>query len=144
MANNIHKTSKQERRQYVRLNQRYILSCKIVSTNQFLKKDQGAWIKGTTNNQSVGGALFESQSEFNIGTLLKLSIELPGWEKYHTEFHKNKKIAFPEPLEVLGRVVRVEMVIPDQQYDIGVVFSALAEDQRQALNKFINEKMLEV
>jgi len=84
-----------------------------------------------------GGILFESGALYNIGTLLKLKVDVPGWGKFINNFKRpeenDKKV-----LTAIGEVVRVEEINKDKLYEIGVKFVNLHENDFKALMKYID------
>ncbi|MBF0532283.1 MAG: PilZ domain-containing protein [Candidatus Omnitrophica bacterium] len=133
MANNV----AQERRQYVRVAAREVLNCRRFTANAFMAQDVNERISAVTKNLSAGGVLFESPKLFEVGTLLKLEIDLPGWEVFKREFYKKDAISRSEPLIILATVVRVEIIKPEKLFDIGVCFAAIDEGHRWALMQYI-------
>jgi len=79
--------------------------------------------------------------KYNLQELLKIEITIPGWERYKNEFYKDDKISRFEPVVILASVVRVEVVRPDDLYEIGVQFVGIDEGDRWALMKQINNQL---
>lgn len=127
-----------ERRKYIRVGEKHVLEVEKYSFKGIdLKKD----VEAATKNFSAGGILFESKRQLEIGDTLKLKVKIHGWEKYKTEFIKPNRLSKSEPLVVLAKVVRVEIVKSGQLYDIGVSFVGIDRDYQRALTKFIKKKL---
>ncbi|MBU1862732.1 MAG: PilZ domain-containing protein [Candidatus Omnitrophica bacterium] len=128
-----------ERRKYVRFKKSYILKCEHYTIPR--KADEQE-INSASKNISAGGILFESNSSYNIGDILKLEINLPQWEKDKPEFYKATSLSSSQPLIALGTVMRVE-IITEGLFDIGVCFSAVDEGHLMALIRYIDERIKE-
>ncbi|MCA9400444.1 MAG: PilZ domain-containing protein [Candidatus Omnitrophica bacterium] len=135
--NDINQLQEIERRKFVRIPQNYILRFAPLNPEDFTGSGLEQQILGVVKNLSVGGALFESRVPLSTGTLLKVEIELPGWEKFKSEFYKNDKTTQSSPLVALATVVRVEVIVPNDKFDIGVVFSAVDQGHKWALMQYV-------
>ncbi len=125
----------EERRKYYRMPVDHLLEFREYS----LSEGQDNLKMNNLKNISGGGVLFESDSFLSIGTLLKMKLKIPGWQKYKTEFLKHDRVSTTEPLVALGHVVRVEEMEDGKDYEIGVVFECVDDDHRNALIKYIEE-----
>jgi len=124
-----------DRRRFVRLPR----EC-VVQYGEFRFSTQKiAQYKEMTGNISAGGVMIETEREYSPGTLLKLKIRVPGWEKYKTEFLKLGQTSLSEPFVVLGKVVRLKRVDPEH-YEIGIHFVSVDEGHREALERYIDQK----
>ncbi|MFH0753622.1 MAG: PilZ domain-containing protein [Candidatus Omnitrophota bacterium] len=130
-----------ERRKFIRVPEEDLVVCEPFDVSGFggasamVAKRMHAF----TKSLSEGGILFESDEVFVIGTLIKLELDIPGWEKYKVEFYKGHVPSGRQPLVVLGKVVRVED-LGHGQFDIGVVFSAMDSGHKLALKKYLDQK----
>jgi type II secretory ATPase GspE/PulE/Tfp pilus assembly ATPase PilB-like protein len=79
-----------------------------------------------TKNISAGGLLFKSPDRLAVGSVIELKIKLPNSE---------------ELIECLARVVRVEELIEQLEYDIAVCFLDLTGAERIRLDKFVGAKL---
>ena len=84
--------------------------------------------------------LFESNVKFDLGTLLRIEIDIPGWERFKNEFYKTYEASKSSPLVVLASVVRVEVVYPENRFDIDVCFSAIDKGHQWALIKYVGNR----
>jgi len=87
-----------------------------------------------------GGLLFESKVLYEIGSLLKLKVDVPGWGKYINNFKRpdeNDK----KTLTAVGEVVRVEEIEKDKLYEIGVKFVNLHDNDFNSLLQYIDNSI---
>lgn len=126
-------TLSSERRKYVRLEQQHMLRHERYVFQA--PEEEEIFEEGRVKNYSPAGALFDSKIKYNIGDILKLEITIPGWEKYKNEFYREERISRPEPVIILASVVRAEVLVFDQLYEIGVQFVGIDEGDRWAIMK---------
>lgn len=84
--------------------------------------------------------LFESERPYTVGTILKMQITVPGWDRHLAQFYKLGSSSVSQPLVVLAEVVRVDVLSREKSYQIGVVFIGIDEDHRAALLKHIADE----
>ena len=125
-----------DRRRYVRLERQHMLRHEKYEFR--LVEEQDAFEEGMLKNYSQNGALFEAVTKYHVGDVVKLAITIPGWERYKNEFYREDKISRADPVVVLACVVRVETLVTDRIYDIGVQFVSIDEGDRWSLMKQIN------
>ncbi len=125
----------EERRKYYRMPVDHLLEFR----EYCLSEGQDDLKMSNLKNISGGGVLFESDSVLPVGTLLKMKLKIPGWQKHKTEFLKHDRDSTIEPLVALGHVVRVEEMEDGKNYEIGVFFECVDDDHRNALIKYIEE-----
>gem|GEM_PF-1152981 len=80
--------------------------------------------KSTVQNISKGGVLIMSEEPYSIGTLLKLQPQV-----------ELERI----PVPLVGRVVRIEEIVPDESYEIGVMFINLNEKQSEVVELIMDK-----
>ena len=124
-----------ERRKYYRMPVDHLLEFR----EYCLSEGQDNLKLSNLKNISGGGVLFESDSVLPVGTLLKMKLKIPGWQKHKTEFLEYDRDSSIEPLVALGHVVRVEEIEDGKNYEIGVFFECVDDDHRNALIKYIEE-----
>lgn len=124
-----------ERRKFIRIKEEDLLICEPFDPALFGGAVEKR-IRTYTKNLSEGGILFEIDQSYAIGSLLKLDIDIPGWERYKAEFYKADKLSGREPFVVLGKVVRLED-IGKGRFDVGVAFTAVDKGHRLALRKYL-------
>ncbi|MCK5579812.1 MAG: PilZ domain-containing protein [Candidatus Omnitrophica bacterium] len=126
-----------ERRKYVRIENHDVLKCKRFTANDFGSSQDEEMVRAVLKDLGAGGVLFESDKKIDVGTVLKMEIDVSGWERFKSEFYKSDRMTRKEPLVVLANVVRVEVVEPGRKYDIGVCFSAIDDGHQWALMKYV-------
>jgi hypothetical protein len=127
-----------ERRRYIRIHEEDVLVCEPFDVAAFGGKTSKR-MHAFTKSLSEGGLLFESDQAFEIGALLKLQVDIPGWEKYKPEFRKGDEPSGRHPFIVLGKVVRIEDV-GGGVFDIGVLFTAVDPGHKLALKKYLERE----
>jgi len=132
-------TPEMERRKYVRLTSQNVVKCEVyrITNGEDAEKQES-----TSKNISAGGLLFETKKQYDIGEVLKLEINLPGWQKFKPEFFKPDQLSGEKPLVALANVVRVESV-SDGTYDVGVCLAGIDEGHQMAINKYIDQRLRE-
>ena len=126
----------QERRKFMRIPFRYPLTVRRMT---MLKESQEQEMALALSNISAGGALFETSKIFEIGDVLLMKINIPGWERYKTDFIRPGQLTQSGPLTAIATVVRVEL-LKAGHYDIGVCFSGIDEWHQKALVKLIKKR----
>lgn len=94
-------------------------------------------IPSSLKDISGGGVRFETPQPIEIGTMLKMKLSIPGWDRHKTGFLQTGLQPPLEPLVTLGRVVRVDRAELEGKYDIGVAFECIDEDHRSAVMKHL-------
>jgi type II secretory ATPase GspE/PulE/Tfp pilus assembly ATPase PilB-like protein len=115
------------KRIYRRLNSQVNVQYKVFEIeNELIKRKDTAEESSSTKNISAGGLLFVAHDKLTIGSILDLKIKLPNSEAL---------------IECLARVVRVEELIEQREYDIAVCFLDLTGAERIRLDKFVGQKL---
>jgi len=126
--------SASDRRKFIRV--------KNINTLKHVKFHLGGSVndalQSLSKDLSAGGILFETSVLYAIGDILRLEINVPGWEKFKPEFYK-PGLTKSEPLIVLVKVMRVERV-GIGQYDIGCMFVGIDDGHQMALAKYIKQQ----
>jgi c-di-GMP-binding flagellar brake protein YcgR len=122
-----------ERRKYVR-----IKANRPIKHTRFalFAKDLVQDFEAMSKDISAGGVLFESQTLYAPGDLVRMEIDIPGWEKYKTEFIKPGKLSQSLPVSVLAKVIQAE-IKAHGLYEIRAAFVGIDEDHQKALSKFL-------
>jgi c-di-GMP-binding flagellar brake protein YcgR len=123
-----HTPSGFERRTYIRLNSKVNLRYALVKSKEEALKKRGLTPEqlSVTKNISAGGLLFVADEELPLGSFLELKLELPDGEGQ---------------IECLAKVVRIEEIESDRNYDIAVCFLDLTGAERNRLNKYIEMEL---
>jgi hypothetical protein len=132
--------SGKERRKYVRVDEEDLVVCEPYDIHTF-GGSGSTRLSAFTKNLSEGGILFESDTIFDIGMVLRLEIDIPGWEEFKPE-SKGSASSGRQPLIVLAKVVRVED-LGGGFFDIGVAFTAVDSDHQVALRKYLERAIKE-
>ena len=119
--------------------QRKFVRIRISNSVKHVKFNLGGNVVDTpvslTKDLSAGGVLFESTRIYEIGDIIRLEIDVPGWEKFKPEFYK-PHLSKSEPVIVLVKVVRVVFKDIDV-YDIAASFVGIDDGHQMALAKYI-------
>lgn len=128
-----------ERRKYLRVERNCILRHEpLTESILFEQSDKKGKRGGLVINVSAGGILFETNQPYEIGAVLKVECKLPGWEKFKNGKSRSGIPVKAEPLIIVARVMRVEMVT-DGVYDIGLSIASIDEEHREILKKYLAE-----
>ena len=76
-----------------------------------------------TKDISASGLLFESKEKYALDTEMQIILEMPG--------------SSLKTLEIEGRVVRIEKLLPSLNFDIGVHFTKISEAQKEEIKNRI-------
>jgi len=108
-----------DRREFVRIEANVVVRYEIIGATA---ADNRTVLAG---NIGLGGILLVSEKPGPIGSNLRLSIKIPTSER---------------PVELLGRVVRVEEITQDVFYDIGIIFTEVPPGNRASIEQFIEQR----
>jgi type II secretory ATPase GspE/PulE/Tfp pilus assembly ATPase PilB-like protein len=112
-----------ERRVYFRLDSSINIRYKVFrSQEELIKRGFKPDEFSITKNISAGGLVFISSEALPLGSILELNIDLPHGE---------------ETVQCLAKVVRVEIVLQNNKFDIAVCFLDLTGAQRARLDKYV-------
>ena len=95
--------------------------------------------EATVKNIGGGGLLFESNHIIDVGTILQLDITLQGWHKFRPGFLKVHESSISRPVTAIAEVVRVDEIIREKRYEIGVKFVNIYEDDLKGLIEFMEK-----
>ncbi len=84
---------------------------------------------------SEGGVRLEAPSAFRPGTLLKVSLALPGWQRHTAGFLRYGEETVAKPLVAVGEVVR--STAAGESYEIGVRFLDIWTDHWNAMRLYL-------
>ncbi len=102
-----------------------------------ISKENGE--EGTSKNIGRGGICFALPFPLSPGALLSLKIYLPAWQKYKKSFAQVLNVGHPsEPLSAIGEVVWCSPVTSGTDYEIGVKFVDIYEDDYKALARYLD------
>ena len=107
-----------ERRKYKRFPEHLSVHFHIITLSQSGEAAHSPDGDGKTGNISEGGLLFECTELIPVGSFLEIKLFLPEQK---------------EPLIVKGKVVRIEEVVYQKKYDVGVSFSQMFQTEKDIL-----------
>jgi len=124
-----------EKRQFHRIPETVTITVKKIA---YPMTDDAA-VEGIGKNISAGGVCFAVPQPYEPGDLLSLQVNLTGWQR-----HKNSYAAVIDdalamaPLTAVAKVAWCRAKTDTQDYDIGVTFENIYEDDFQALKKYLS------
>jgi len=124
-----------EKRKFYRLPKKTQVTCRKID---FDSESASPDIVVESRNISAKGLMLVSEAPFDLDALLKVSITLPLMHKHKPGFFKPMLNPFIEPVTVIGKVVRIER-LPDNRFEIGLVFEGIYEDDFVGLLKYIDK-----
>jgi len=95
-------------------------------------------LNALSKDLSAGGVLFESEIKYDTGDIVRMEIDLPGWEKYKPEFYK-LHLSKSDPVITLVKVTRVKP-LGGGIYEIGASFVGIDDGHQMALAKYIKQQ----
>lgn len=125
------------RRDLSRYNVDYTAFLKEFSFDKASRSEVAARIKNITPE----GAGIESNTLLEEGKIIKLLINLPGWEKYKTEFYKESQTSNSSPLVTLAQIVwsYADLKANQKTANMGVKFIGIDKDHQKALNTYLTK-----
>jgi len=131
----------EERRKYKRIEKECIVNFGEFSASGLGIAGADAKIESITKDLSAGGILFASKRSYEIGSILKFELAIPGWEKFKAEFIKPDSVTRSKPLVAVVSVVRVEVIKPGSLYEIGGCFVGIDDGHQWALVKYVGAEL---
>jgi len=125
-----------ERRQFLRVAAENVVFCEEYA----IPPSDDPPVEARISNLSAGGILIKSDHAYALGDVLRLSLRLPGWERYKQEFFKAGVPSLSKPLTALGTVVRVTQVGPNV-YELGICLSGMDEGHRRAVDRYLRDRV---
>lgn len=122
-----------DQRQYIRIPKQVSVD---ITTLTFPLPTQS---EGTceTKNISCSGVCICGKKPFKKGTIVSLHIKIMGWQSYKKPFSKIMDISNEPPLTAIGEVVWCKKIVGRDEFDIGIKFVNLYEDDRIALTNYL-------
>ena len=96
--------------------------------------------KGRGKNISGGGICFSSFSSYQPGSKLNLKMEIKGWQNYKKKFSMIFNGVTKTPLSVIAEVIWCTIVPDRSEYEIGVKFLDVYEDDYQAFLRYLKKQ----
>jgi len=128
------KSLQTERRRYTRVPKQTTVTMGKVT----YPMDDAAFVKGKTENISLGGVKMNLPSRFEEGTLVQMKITLPGWQRHHPGFIKVLENSIGSPLTAIGEVMRADKSA--NGYAVAARFVNIDPDDFVALQKYLEKQ----
>ncbi len=101
---------------------------------------EGAGKTGFAKNVSGSGICFIVSSPYKPKTLINLKIDMVGWQRHKKNVSSVlDSISAVAPLSAIAEVVWCEKLSNSAEYEIGVKFLDIYEDDYEALKKYLDE-----
>jgi len=96
-------------------------------------------VEAVGKNISVGGICFAVQRSYEPGDLLSLRIDLTGWQRHKSSYAAviDDDLALA-PLTAVAKVAWCKALNDGSEFEIGVIFENIYEDDFQALKKYLS------
>ena len=125
----------QEHRKYLRIPAQYNVTVKrMTMSSKTMEQELAIALK----NVSASGALIQTAKLYQIGDVLLVNLNIPGWEKYKSDFIRPGSLTRSAPLTIVATVVRVELIRVGL-HEIGVCFVGIDETHQKALARLIKK-----
>lgn len=122
-----------ENRKYPRISRKISVDVQPL-TYPFLGKP-GKASRGT--DIGGGGIRIHTTDFYKVGTVLDLKIHIVGWNAYKKPFSKVLDISTSEPFTAIGEVVWCKKISRASEYELGIKFINLYEDDFRALVNYL-------
>ncbi|HOV14343.1 MAG TPA: PilZ domain-containing protein [Spirochaetota bacterium] len=109
-----------DRRAYKRIDNRLQVKYEVVDSNSMMP------LTTYTKNVSSGGFLFRSSAPVEFGSLLRLKFYLDNLDEF---------------VSADAKVVRIEEIVENKIYDIGIKFININDDDVLKLTKYVTNKL---
>lgn len=123
-----------EKRQFHRIPETVTITVKKIA---YPMTDDAA-VEGIGKNISAGGVCFAVSLPYEPGDLLSLRVNLSGWQHHKSSYAAviDDEVAMA-PLTAVAKVAWCRVKTDTQNYEIGVTFENIYEDDFQALKKYL-------
>jgi hypothetical protein len=127
--------SSTEKRQFQRIPETVTITVKKIA---YPMTDDAA-IEGVGKNISAGGVCFTVPHPYEPDDLLSLQVNLTGWQRHKSSYAAviDDDVAMA-PLTAVVKVAWCQTMDDTQNYEIGVTFENIYEDDFQALKKYLS------
>lgn len=95
-------------------------------------------LKATGKDISVGGVRCISASAFVPKTIVNLKIDMAGWNAHKRPYSMIRDIASETPLSVIGEVAWCRPVVGSTEFEVGISFNNIYEDDYRALVRYLD------
>jgi len=123
-----------EKRQFHRIPETVTITLKKIA----YPMTDDAVVEGIGKNISAGGVCFAVPQPYEPGDLLSLQVNLSGWQHHKSSYAAviDDEVAMA-PLTAVAKVAWCRAKTDTQNYEIGVTFENIYEDDFQALKKYL-------
>ena len=123
-----------EKRQFDRLPETVAITIKTIA---YPLTDE-APVRAVGKNISAGGICFAVPRSYESGALLSLEIDLTGWQRHKSSYAAiiDDDLALA-PLTAVAKVAWCRPVPHTAEFEIGVIFENIYEDDYRALQKYL-------
>ena len=126
-----------DNRKFARVPAINLVKCEKFSPEQCLWTPKTA---NVTKNISAEGVLFEADHTYQVGDVVRLELNLPGWTGHIRELGFASELPEGDTQRLVGTVTRVEM-LNGGRYEVGVCFAEMAKNDRWALMSYIYDNL---
>ncbi|MFA6583606.1 MAG: PilZ domain-containing protein [Elusimicrobiaceae bacterium] len=129
-------SANKEKRQYERLESRYILNCRKFTPGE---KGVDCGVDGVTHDISPAGILFEAPVPYDQGDTLIIEITLPGWDDCRGGKPPSEDGLPPDVHSFFASVIRC-VANPDGFFEVAVCFRELVERDKLLLRDYLKNR----
>ncbi len=108
------------------------------SMKEFSLSESKPALEAEVMDLSEEGAGLNLKGKLNQGSIAKLALNIPGWDRYLNEFYK-EGAASSQPFVALVEVVWTNV---REESEVGVKFVGIDEGHRKALSRFLSKSMI--
>jgi len=128
------KDNPNEKRQFDRLPETVAITIKTIA----YPLTEEAPVRAVGKNISAGGICFAVPRSYAPGDLLSLAIDLTGWQRHKSSYAAiiDDDLALA-PLTAVARVAWCKAQTGTPNFEIGVIFENIYEDDERALRKYL-------
>lgn len=128
-------TSRHDKRQFLRIPQEA-----DVAVSQLQYPMTGNMVEATAKNLSEDGICFSTSTLFEKNTYVNLEIDLLGWQNYRQNVSSIVDTSsLTKPLTAIGVVVWSQPINGNKEYEIGVRFHDIYEDDLRAFSTYLRD-----
>lgn len=95
-------------------------------------------LKATGKDISVGGVRCVSATAFAPKTVISLRIDMAGWNEHKRPYSMIRDISSETPMSVIGEVAWCRPVAGSAEFEVGISFNNIYEDDYRALVRYLD------